>query len=89
MPQKGIEKRRSSENVISTDKSALLWMYCRGIAPFETRPLARRVASLLLAQQAPLRNAQPIPRKIGHMAQYKRATKELDHVSQDWFSGQD
>jgi hypothetical protein len=36
MPQKGTEKRRSSENVIGTDKSALLWMYCRGIAPFET-----------------------------------------------------
>src|SRR5205814_3068461 len=29
MPQKGTEKRRSSEDVISADKAALLWMYCR------------------------------------------------------------
>jgi hypothetical protein len=36
MPQKGTEKRRSYENVVSRDKSALLWMYCREIAPFET-----------------------------------------------------
>jgi hypothetical protein len=32
---KGNRKRRSSENVISTDKAALLWMYCKEIAPFE------------------------------------------------------
>jgi hypothetical protein len=57
MPQKGTEKRRSSENVVSRDKSALLWMYCREIAPFETPTLARRLASLLLAQQAPLTDA--------------------------------
>jgi hypothetical protein len=43
MPQKGTEKRRSSENVISTDKSALLWMYCRQIAPFETPTFSKNV----------------------------------------------
>jgi hypothetical protein len=31
------------ENVISTDKSALLWMYCREIAPLEIEPSAPRV----------------------------------------------
>ncbi len=47
MPQKGTEKRRSSENVISTDKSALLWMYCREIAPFETPTFSNKVGELI------------------------------------------
>jgi hypothetical protein len=47
MPQKGTEKRRSSENVIGTDKSALLWMYCREIAPFETPTFSRKVGELI------------------------------------------
>ena len=47
MPQKGTEKRRSSENVISTDKSALLWMYCREIAPFETPIFSKNVGELI------------------------------------------
>jgi hypothetical protein len=29
MPQKGTDLRRSSGKVISTDKAALLWMYCK------------------------------------------------------------
>jgi ribonuclease BN (tRNA processing enzyme)/DNA-binding response OmpR family regulator len=47
MPQKGVEKRRSLENVISTDKSALLWMYCREIAPFETPTFSSKVGELI------------------------------------------
>ena len=47
MPQKGTEKRRSSENVIGTDKSALLWMYCREIAPFETPTFVLKVGELI------------------------------------------
>ena len=39
MPQKGTGKRRSSEKVISTDKAALLWMYCKEIAPFKDSDL--------------------------------------------------
>jgi hypothetical protein len=58
MPQKGTEKRRSSENVISTDKAALLWMYCKEIAPFETPTFSKNVGDLSLAQHAPLRQAQ-------------------------------
>jgi DNA-binding response OmpR family regulator len=42
-PQKGTEKRRS----ISTDKAALLWMYCREIAPFETPTLCNKVGELI------------------------------------------
>jgi ribonuclease BN (tRNA processing enzyme)/CheY-like chemotaxis protein len=41
------EKRRSSENVIDTDKSALLWMYCREIAPFETPTFSNKVGELI------------------------------------------
>jgi hypothetical protein len=72
MPQKGTEKRRSSENVISTDKSALLWMYCRGIAPFETPTFSKTVGELIAgATSTPpgTRNLSPakghIPRKKG------------------------
>jgi CheY-like chemotaxis protein len=46
MPQ-GTEKRRSSENVVSTDKSDLLWMYCREIAPFETPTFSNKVGELI------------------------------------------
>ena len=49
MAQKGNRKRRSSENVISTDNSDLLWMYCREIAPFET-PTFRDKAGELIAR---------------------------------------
>jgi hypothetical protein len=38
---------RFSENVISTDKSALLWMYCREIAPFETPAFSTKVGNLI------------------------------------------
>jgi CheY-like chemotaxis protein len=44
MAQKGTG--RFSENVI-TDKSALLWMYCREIAPFETPTFSTKVGELI------------------------------------------
>ncbi len=53
MPQKETENRRFSENVISTDKAALLWMYCREIAPFETPTFGRKVGSYRSCNKAP------------------------------------
>jgi phosphoribosyl 1,2-cyclic phosphodiesterase/DNA-binding response OmpR family regulator len=47
MAQKGMENKRFSEHVISTDKSALLWMYCREIAPFETPAFSAAVGNLI------------------------------------------
>jgi hypothetical protein len=47
LPQKETEKRRFPENVISTDKSVLLWMYCREIAPFETPTFGEKVGELI------------------------------------------
>ena len=47
MPQKGTEKRRSSEKVISTDKAALLWMYCKKIAPFETPTFSKNAGEVI------------------------------------------
>jgi hypothetical protein len=41
------ETGRFSENVIRTDKSALLWMYCREIAPFETPAFSENVGNLI------------------------------------------
>jgi hypothetical protein len=45
MPQKRAES--FSENLISTDKSALLWMYRREIAPFETPTFNKKVGELI------------------------------------------
>ncbi len=45
MAQKGTG--RFSENVIRTDKAALLWMYCREIAPFETPTFSTKVGELI------------------------------------------
>jgi hypothetical protein len=47
LAQKGTEKRRFSENVINAHKSALLWMYCREIAPFETPTFSEKVGELI------------------------------------------
>src|SRR6266487_2400527 len=47
MPQKRSENRRFAENVVSTNKSALLWMYCREIAPFETPAFGEKVGELI------------------------------------------
>jgi phosphoribosyl 1,2-cyclic phosphodiesterase/DNA-binding response OmpR family regulator len=47
MAQRGIENKRFSKNVISTDKSDLLWMYCREIAPFETPAFSKAVGDLV------------------------------------------
>jgi CheY-like chemotaxis protein len=37
-----------SKNVIGTDKSALLWMYCREIAPFETPAFSKAIGDLIV-----------------------------------------
>jgi DNA-binding response OmpR family regulator len=47
MPQNRIANKRYSENVISTEKSALLWMYCKEIAPFETPAFSKKVGELI------------------------------------------
>ena len=47
LPQKETEKKRFPENVISTDKSVLLWMYCREIAPFDTPTFSEKVGELI------------------------------------------
>jgi hypothetical protein len=66
MPQKGTEKRRSSEKVISTDKAALLWMYCKEIAPFETPTFSKNVGEFIAcATRAPQKGATRRP-KTGH-----------------------
>jgi hypothetical protein len=47
MPQNGTANKHYSENVIGTEKSALLWMYCREIAPFETPAFSKKVGELI------------------------------------------
>jgi hypothetical protein len=63
--ENSIPYRRFSENVISTDKSALLWMYCREIAPFETPTFSTKVGELIArATERPLERRQPISGKL-------------------------
>jgi hypothetical protein len=46
MTQHGTEKR-PPRKVVSTDRSALLWMYCREIAPYETPTFIKNVGELI------------------------------------------
>jgi hypothetical protein len=56
MPQKGTERRRSSERVTSSDKAALLWIYGREIAPFETPAFSSKVGEIIARATSPPRN---------------------------------
>jgi DNA-binding response OmpR family regulator len=57
-PQKGTERKRSSDRVISSDKSSLLWMYSREIAPFETPTFSHKVGEIIArATSAPQKRA--------------------------------
>ena len=47
LPHRGNAAKRSSENVISTEKAALLWMYCREVAPFETPSFRKKIGQLI------------------------------------------
>jgi hypothetical protein len=60
MTQYSTEKR-PSRKVVSTDRSALLWMYCREIAPYETPAFIKNVGELIArATSADSRPAAPI-----------------------------
>jgi hypothetical protein len=73
---KGNRKRRSSENVISTDKSDLLWMYCREIAPFETPTFSKNVGELIArATSVPQKRAADVPKRATH--RFKRGHRGL------------
>jgi hypothetical protein len=64
VPQKGIEKRRSPEQVISPDKAAVLWMYCREIAPFETPTFSKNVGELITRAMGAPHKRQARPHQI-------------------------
>jgi hypothetical protein len=59
MTQYSTEKR-PPRKVASTDRSALLWMYCREIAPYETPAFIKNVGELIArATSADSRPAAP------------------------------
>ena len=73
MAQKGTG--RFSENVIRTDKSALLWMYCRQIAPFETPTFSKNVGEFIArATRAPQKRAN---RRRNNVNSHKSAERCL------------
>ena len=47
MTQRGTEKKPPRKAVVSTDRAALLWMYCREIAPYETPTFIKNVGELI------------------------------------------
>jgi hypothetical protein len=47
MPQKEPKKGDPRKKVISTDKAALLWMYCKEIAPFETPTFSKNAGEVI------------------------------------------
>src|SRR5260370_12336294 len=47
MPHRGTEARRSSDKEISTEQAALLWLYCREVAPFETPSFGKKIGQLI------------------------------------------
>lgn len=50
--------------MISTDKAALLWMYCRQIAPFETSTFSKNVGALIArAKRVPYKRATRGPKR--------------------------
>jgi hypothetical protein len=74
MPQKGTERRRSSERVTSSDKSALLWMYGREIASFETPTFSRKVGEIIAG---PARREAVVHGIIGSLPGFKRDVLSL------------
>jgi DNA-binding response OmpR family regulator len=59
VPQKRTERRDLPKRAMSSDKSALLWMYGRAIASFDTPAFSRRVGEIIVraASTAPKRAA--------------------------------
>jgi phosphoribosyl 1,2-cyclic phosphodiesterase/DNA-binding response OmpR family regulator len=59
VPQKRTERRDLPKRAMSSDKSALLWMYGRAIASFDTPAFSRRVGEIIVraASTAPNRAA--------------------------------
>jgi DNA-binding response OmpR family regulator len=47
VPQKATARKRSFGAGHSLDKSSLLWMYCREIAPFETPSFSSKVGEII------------------------------------------
>jgi hypothetical protein len=63
--------------VISTDKAALLWMYCKEIAPFETPTFSKNVGELIArATRAPQKAAVRRPK-----AGYGLGPREMSDLS--------
>jgi hypothetical protein len=81
MPQKGTEKRCSSENEISMDRAALLWMYCREIAPFETPTFIKNVGELIArATSVPQKRAVRRPKtRANNVATSKQSRHDPTH----------
>jgi hypothetical protein len=66
-------EKRQPRKVVTTDKSALLWMYCREIAPYETSTFSKNVGELIARATA--------TQKRGARAQRIRTPRDPNKVS--------
>ena len=64
MTQHGTEKR-PPRKVVSTDRSALLWMYCREIAPYETPTFIKNVGERIARATSDSQNVEPVRGELG------------------------
>ena len=46
--------------MVSTDRAALLWMYCREIAPYETPTFSKNVGELIARATSTSTNGEPV-----------------------------
>ena len=60
MTQRGTEKKPPRKAVVSTDRAALLWMYCREIAPYETPTFSKNVGELIARATSTSTNGEPV-----------------------------
>jgi hypothetical protein len=62
MTHPGTEKSLFRKVVVSTDRAALLWMYCREIAPYETPTFSKNVGELIARATSASQNEEPVRR---------------------------
>jgi hypothetical protein len=73
MTHPGTEKSLPRKVVVSTDRAALLWMYCREIAPYETPTFIKNVGELIARATSASQKREARARRI----RTPRGTPEL------------
>jgi len=79
MTQRGTEKKPPRKAVVSTDRAALLWMYCREIAPYETPTFIKNVGELIARATSASQKRGARARRTRTLRGIRTKTSELGH----------